>query len=452
MLNRNPTALLHGTPYLIEDGPGPSDRFKRVFAEADQIHDRALRASERITRLAQDMLAPYEMTVRSELVAESNRLEGYDVAPKDVRKLAELTSGLEARSGYDLLRERVLEHVRDDERLLASLGLYRAYEIADRWGHSSERPREFEVRELHSTIMASTRHAGRYKIAPNEIGGSAHVPVPPWEVPPAMHDLMSWFVEGSGEPVLDAAVAHAWLTHIHPFDDGNGRMARLLANLALIQSHFPPLLLRSKADRGQYLDALAASDEGDILPLYELFTHSLRRLVKTMERENYVEKTINRTLLSTTAARYDLWRQLLQHFSDALQSRLRQFGWRVCPKGELVLEGFSLLEQRDSDGNGWYATLAHGEREEWLLWFGYRSRELVDIDAGGRNWPSIFLSSRESSPEATYPFAPVADFEMSLVPVQGCQALIRHGFESWEGTVSDAVTALAKRCQIVESR
>ena len=83
-------------------------------------------------------------------------------------------------------------------------------------------------------------------------------------------------------------------------------MARLLANLALVQSHYPPLLLRSTADREPYLDALAASDEADILPLYDLFVGSLRRAVRVMERPNYVESKVRGELLATTAQRYEV--------------------------------------------------------------------------------------------------------------------------------------------------
>ena len=71
--------------------------------------------------------------------------------------------------------------------------------------------------------MPSLPSAGTYKAAQNEIGGSEHTPAEPWSVTPEMAELAEWFANGSGDAVLDAAVVHAWLTHIHPFDDGNGR-------------------------------------------------------------------------------------------------------------------------------------------------------------------------------------------------------------------------------------
>lgn len=65
-------------------------------------------------------------------------------------------------------------------------------------------------------------------------------------------------------PLLASAVGHAWFTRVHPFYDGNGRTARLIANLILIRNQWPPLTI-TKSNRDEYLDALRTSDTaGDI--------------------------------------------------------------------------------------------------------------------------------------------------------------------------------------------
>lgn len=219
-----------------------------------------------------------------------------------------------------------------------------------------------------------------------------------------MSELVEWFDRGSGDAVLDATVVHAWLTHIHPFEDGNGRMARLLANLALIQSHYPPLLLRSSADRGQYLEALTASDEGDILPLYDLFTKALRRVVKTMERPDFVQSKIRDELLATTSQRHETWRGLARTFFTCLEQKARRAGWAIRLMGYPSLEDFSLLEARTRDGNCWFAKLRHHGVDEWLLWFGYRSSEMIDLVGRQRPWPSVFFAQRTDDPRAVHPF------------------------------------------------
>lgn len=67
-----------------------------------------------------------------------------------------------------------------------------------------------------------------------------------------------------------AAVLHAWLTHVHPFIDGNGRVSRAIGNLELIRAGYPPIIIKKK-ERDRYIEALAESDEGgDIRSFLEL--------------------------------------------------------------------------------------------------------------------------------------------------------------------------------------
>jgi Fic/DOC family len=285
-----------------------------------------------------------------------------------------------------------LQYVRDDPRVLDSLGLLRAYVVADEWARSEARPREFELRQLHSLVMPALRSAGSYKSRLNEIDGSQHTPTEPWRAAQEMSDLARWFENGCGDAVLDATVVHAWLTHIHPFEDGNGRMARLLANLALVQSRYPRLLLRSGPDRGQYLDALVASDEGDV--------------VKAMEKPNYVNSKIRDELLATTEQRHQIWRGLAQTFFTCLEQKSRDTDWTIRLMGYPSLEDFDLFESRSVDGNCWFAKLRHYGVDEWLLWFGYRSDEMVDLVGQQRPWPSIFFAHRTDDPRSVHRFEP----------------------------------------------
>lgn len=438
-------SLLRGTPYLIGDGADASTRFERVRTRSVEIRHRALAAAERIASDAQRVLPQFEMAVRSDLVSESNRLEGIETSPRMIRDLVV--------AKRDLLKMEVgafIRFIRDDERLLESLGLYRAYAIADNWAAQNERPREFELRSLHALVMPTLESGGRYKQAPNTIGGSEHVPTPPLDVPREMAGAARWFREGSGDAVLDATVIHAWITHIHPFDDGNGRMARLLANLALIQSSYPPLLLRSGADRGQYLDALAASDDGDILPLYDLFTSSLRRVVATMEKPNYVEAKVSAELLRDPAQRYRTWRVLTSTLWGCVEQKLRYIaGWGAQEMGYPEQEHFELLERRNADGNCWFLKLREHGADRWLLWFGYRSDVALDLLGGARAWPSIFLGERTDDPAAVHPFDTKFEredvpSEIIITPGAVNPVTIRRGFHTSEMRIDEAAGEIVK--------
>lgn len=391
--------LLRGTPYLIADGSEARTRFVRVMTRAAGIGPRAILAAESIAEKARDVLPQFELAVRSDLVAESNRMEGIESSPREIKDLARVKS--------ELLHMEIhgfVEFVRDDPRVLESLGLLRAYEVADEWASEQARPREFELRQLHTLVMPGLESAGKYKIAPNKIGKSKHLPTDPGSTGAAMAELAKWFADGTGDAVLDAAVVHAWLTHIHPFDDGNGRMARLLANLALIQARYPPLLLRSGSDRGQYLDALAASDAGDLLPLYDVFAKSLRRVVLTMEKPNYVDAKIRGEFLATTAQRRKAWQASAATFFTCLEQKARRTEWSVRDMGYPGLDDFELLERRDSAGNCWFAKFRHNGVDEWLLWFGYRSDEMIELVGERRPWPSVFFAQLTGEPTSVHPF------------------------------------------------
>ncbi|GAB3278765.1 hypothetical protein GCM10027589_05020 [Actinocorallia lasiicapitis] len=384
--------------------------------------------------------------MRSDLVAESNRIEGYDWNQHQVRELVathkELVSGPIGA---------FVNALRGDGRIYQALGLYRAHELADEWAAIDVRPREYEIRSLHGIIMAGNQFAGRYKVASNSIGGSAHKTTEPWDVPRAMGELADWWEEGTSDPALDATVAHAWLTHIHPFEDGNGRMARVLANLALAQGGYPPFLLRSEADRGQYYDALAASDGGDILPLYDLVVSVLRRTVKTMARPDYVIEIARDRLLTSERNIYGLWKAMPQEFARILDVELARYGWSSEVQGYPDLSSFALLRDRQSDGNSWFMKVFSPEGvPEWLLWYGYTSNICLDIIGDQDRYPSIFFSVRDNNPSSVHPYQSMIDMrsdlpnEVVLRPLVKKKAVLRWDYETDDMDIKEAARLIAK--------
>jgi len=70
------------------------------------------------------------------------------------------------------------------------------------------------------------------------------------------------------------ATVHARFEQVHPFLDGNGRTGRLLLNLILARSGYPPAIIQ-KRDRTRYLDALHKADDGHSGPLAELIARAV---------------------------------------------------------------------------------------------------------------------------------------------------------------------------------
>ena len=118
------------------------------------------------------------------------------------------------------------------------------------------------------------RH-GDYKKRPNNPtrnDGAVHEYCPPEHVAAEMDRLISLHdeqVDLDVPPDLSAAWLHHRFIQIHPFQDGNGRVARALASLVLIRAGWFPLVVRAK-ERGKYIDTLEAADAGDIGPLAQL--------------------------------------------------------------------------------------------------------------------------------------------------------------------------------------
>jgi Fic family protein len=102
-----------------------------------------------------------------------------------------------------------------------------------------------------------------------------------------MRRFLHWFETGSGiDPVLKAGMAHLWFVTIHPFEDGNGRIARAIADLALARSENSPQRFYSvsaqiRQERNAYYDILEQTQKGpmDITPWMDWFLDCLGRAI-----------------------------------------------------------------------------------------------------------------------------------------------------------------------------
>ena len=162
----------------------------------------------------------------------------------------------------------------------------------------SERPfSESFIKELHALITRSQETAtgidtygrkveiplrrGEYKLRPNDptrADGSVHVYCPPEQVTVEMERLIDYhnrcLAEGVAPEVLSAWVHHRF-TQIHPFQDGNGRVARALASLVFLREGWFPLVVH-RDQRAEYIDALEAADTGNLSPLVDMFAATQR--------------------------------------------------------------------------------------------------------------------------------------------------------------------------------
>lgn len=160
------------------------------------------------------------------------------------------------------------------------------------------------IRELHSLLLKEPYEVdaitpagqpskrwiqvGQYKRVPNHVltkTGEIFRFASVEETPSLMHDLIEWYRSESLEldvnPILLAAEFHYRFIRIHPFDDGNGRMARILMNFILIHFGYPPLIIKTE-DKQNYFSALRQADAGLIEPFFEYIITNLIRSLKIM--------------------------------------------------------------------------------------------------------------------------------------------------------------------------
>ncbi|BAZ09827.1 hypothetical protein NIES4071_16400 [Calothrix sp. NIES-4071] len=157
----------------------------------------------------------------------------------------------------------------------------------------------FYVRELHQIItqhqeMVDSVDAfgrkiqvallqGQWKKNPNNPtrkDGTYHEYCPPLQVQTEMERLINMHLEHVKQqvpPEVEAAWLHHRFSQIHPFQDGNGRVARALASLVFIQAGWFPLVITRNV-RDEYIDALEAADNGNLSNLINFFVRRQKKL------------------------------------------------------------------------------------------------------------------------------------------------------------------------------
>ena len=209
--------------------------------------------------LSPDAVGRLTQKLRIEWNYHSNAIEGNALTLGETRTL--ILHGLTARGkpmrdhldieGHDDAVKAVEEAVGDDDALnqafvrnLHKILLKEPYEMP------AEAP---DGRRAMRPIVV-----GQYKKMPNNVRtqtGEMHFFAPPEQVQPMMSDLIDWYraKEAEGEhPILVAATFHYRFVQIHPFDDGNGRMARLLMNLILMR-HGYTIAMVQRDGRDRYI-------------------------------------------------------------------------------------------------------------------------------------------------------------------------------------------------------
>ena len=221
--------------------------------------------------LPPDVLARIEQKLRLEANYNSNAIEGNTLTYGETRSL--ILHGLTAQGkplrdhldieGHDTAVKAIEDAISDD-RELNEVFIRNLHRIL------LKEPYEKEAKTPEGQRVIRIISIGDYKTTPNNVRtstGETYYFTPPDQVKSAMGDLIDWYRTKERErehPIIIAATFHYRFVRIHPFDDGNGRMARLLMNMVLIKHGYTVALIRQE-NRDEYLNQLEQADKTEDL-------------------------------------------------------------------------------------------------------------------------------------------------------------------------------------------
>ncbi len=226
------------------------------------------RRLDELRPLSPQALARLDHYYDIELTYTSNAIEG--------NTLSAVETTLVIEKGITISGKPLKDH-------LEALDHYDAIRYVRELAHHTMPLTESDMRNLHKLVMqrSAPEIAGQYAHLPRFVRtetGRQTFPLPA-EIPALMGDFAAWLAAAPATPGT-AFIAHRRLVDIHPFNDGNGRTARLLMNLILLRAGYPPIAVRPE-DRLAYIRALQQSQAGES---DQSFTDLLyRRLNETLD-------------------------------------------------------------------------------------------------------------------------------------------------------------------------
>jgi Fic family protein len=216
-------------------------------------------------------------TVYASDAYNSLSIEGYVVSPE----LIERVRGGDFNAGKS-------DEDRRQEDALAARGYYESFQLVRAGierilsGEQGAAVVRSSHQEWHQALFAPKVRAGimaprdllGYRNSAVMINGALHVPPPPEAVMDAMEELLS-LLDAEEFPSVAAILAHFMIGFIHPYNDGNGRLARFVMNVLFASGGYAWTVVKV-ADRKSYMDTLeSASTDGDIKPFASFIANQM---------------------------------------------------------------------------------------------------------------------------------------------------------------------------------
>ena len=288
-----------------------------------------------------------------------------------------------------------------------------------------------EINRLIEQSVGESSKPGAFREIPVSITG-AEVQPPHWsEVRDRLREAIRVVETEAIHPVVASAYIHWAVAAIHPFENGNGRTARLCQDFILIRSGLLPVGI-PKSKRHEYYKALQEADQGDPKDLILLIANAqMTVLSKAFEiasrparQEKKISKwvdIINRKSQSTDEKKYEIWRRKSEIFKSELKNLLEDIN-----KSQTHLQ-FRIYEEAVPDIDAWRQMLDKGgsPRNQLLrievfldrdfvfkfLWYCRRHQLnwVGQVNSHLKNEVGYFVDVRESRHESFNTFSPLIE-------------------------------------------
>ena len=228
----------------------------------------------------------WQEKMRLEWTYNSNALEGNSLTLKET---------------IFFIREGLTSEGKPLKDFLEAKNHIEAIEAVERVVQNKRDITEFLIKELNAVLLKGITsiqrksatgeifehqiNAGVYKTQPNYVltlNGEIHNYTEPLKVADEMQALITWYNENQNtiHPIELASIFHYRFVAIHPFNDCNGRTARLLMNIILMKFSYPPVIIKNK-NRKEYLTDLEEGDNGDLDPFKDFIAQTVLESIES---------------------------------------------------------------------------------------------------------------------------------------------------------------------------
>ncbi|MBW7850219.1 MAG: Fic family protein [Rhodospirillales bacterium] len=394
---------ISGTPYDIDDTL--INRLKDITARVSQMRQTGALSPEVLSRLRRFF--------KIKNIYNSNAIEGNILDIGETRLVVEQGLTITGKPLKDQAEAKNLSIAID---FLEELAKDRSRPIT-----------EADIRQLHFLVLKTIRDAdaGKYRSVEVEISGSAYKPPAPESIAGQMQEFSAWLSKASvpttgneaENAITVATAAHSWFVTIHPFIDGNGRVARLILNLILMRYGFPIAII-TKADRSRYYDGLEVSQASDLTAITSLVAECVEESLEEYEvaaseqREHleWAQSIVGKFQKSErvrASNQYEVWRNAMEllksvfrQTTEIVNSTASFGGLWFKDFGHIEVEKYLALKTNSSAKRTWFFRVdfkSGNKTARYLFFFGspsFQMRSRVDV--------TLFIAREEPAGSYSY--------------------------------------------------